>query len=128
MPAPRIHVPDDVWDAAIAKLSAGEITRQQCADMVGLKYQTLIQRLRGNKYRHLDFNLGAHPNSGENNVRAREDMDRHQRYKDAVDMAIRVGNVKHAADKFEVNYQVLVRKVREARAGMPARVAKEAQQ
>lgn len=116
MPIPKIEIPDNVWDAAIAKLLAGEITRKECAELVGLKYGTFIARLQTKKYAHLNLHeTVAHPNKGAGNATAKADPERHQRYLDAVDMALRTGSTKKASDLYKVSYQVLSRKVREAK-------------
>lgn len=123
MKIPKIEIDPVNWQVNIAKLLAGEITRKECADAVGLSYTTFIRRLRYEKIADKVKEAVVHPNSGANNARAKEDPERHQRYLDAVAHAVKFGSTKAAADKYEVNYQVLSRKVREAREGMLKKAA-----
>ena len=116
MKIPKIEIDPVNWQANISLLLEGKITRKECAAAVGLNYQTFIKRL---KYEKLDDKVKAavtHPNSGTGNVRAKEDPQRYQRYRDAVEHAIKFNSTKAAADKFDVGYQYLSRLVRAEKA------------
>lgn len=114
MPIPKLEIPHNVWDAAIAKLLAGEISRKECAASLGMAYSTFVTRLNAKSRADVNARI-RHASSGLNNVTAKEDPERHQRYLDAVAHAVKFGSIRAAADKFGVNYQVLGRKVREAK-------------
>ena len=114
MKIPKIEVDPVKWQDGETKLLAGEFTRQQCADYVGLHYQTFVGRLR---HEGLTAKVKAvHPNTGVNNPRVKEDPERYQRYRDAVEHAIKFNSTKAAADKYDVGYQYLSRLVRAEKA------------
>jgi hypothetical protein len=111
---PKIEIDEAKWNEAVAHLEAMTWSRQQCADYLGIAYATFLDRLRyaglADKLKHTRRNLGA------NNARYKENPELFQRYQDAVAYALKVFSVKKSADKFGVNYQVLSRKVRAAKA------------
>lgn len=116
MKIPKIEIDPVNWQVNIAKLLAGEITRKECADAVGLNYNTFINRLRYEKVADKVKEAVVHPNTGVNNPRVKEDPERYQRYRDAVEHAIKFNSTKAAADKYNVGYQYLSRLVRAEKA------------
>jgi hypothetical protein len=99
------------WNEAVSALKSGAMTRQQAAGHVGLSYMTFTNHLKSAGI--LD-ELKAMSGGSLNRIAA-EDPERQRRYSDAVNHAIKYGSVKLAADKYEVNYQVLSRRVRAAK-------------
>lgn len=114
MKIPKIEVDAAQWDEAIKRLSLNEWSRKQCAEFLGLNYSTFVGKLR---YAGIAETL-AHTrrNAGATSRMAQEDPERHQRYQDAVRYALTCFSVTAAAKRFDVNYQVLSRKVRAAKA------------
>lgn len=116
MKIPATPVNAEAWDAAIADLIAGKITRKEAAERVGLKYDTFLKRTRYTGIQKALRQVVDHANSGENSRAAKEDPDRFARYKAAVAEVVAGRKCSEVARRYELNYQVLFRKVKAAKA------------
>ena len=115
MKIPKKEVDPVKWDEAVKALTSGTFSRQQAADHVGLAYSTFCQRLKREVPDNVLADNPVDGRAGLQSWRAKEDPERHDRYRMATALALKTGAVAAAATKYDVNYQVLARKVRAAK-------------
>lgn len=115
-PIPKVTVDPAKWEAALARLQAGEIDRPQAAELVGLNLSTLNTRLR--RGGHLADLKDVRRNAGKYHPLSNPDTDKARALAEAVAECVKsplsVRKVWLAKYQQTVSYTQLCRKVASA--------------